>query len=657
MILYKYFCPDRLDVLRNALIRFTQPGALNDPFDCSPRYLRPEELAYAPEGDCAGCVLSYVQGLQLALSSHDRQSVGLVCLTEKPDNLLMWAHYAQSHQGFVVGFDTTHAFFAKSEDGTGLWKVQYRDTRPSLPKETVELELLRQPKFNPEGIQIALVGDDMFSPETSTEDYRFVKSIDWQYEQEWRLLRRLHQPSRVIQSDTELPICLFEFPRAIVHSVIVGFRNFSVLYPQVQEILAASPEYRNVNLLKTRKDADTFHVPIVPADDVRGTFRVFMKDFPVSVDEENEAVAHTHDANVARHHEDYSAAPKEDNPDDEDSQKRIASVLSLFSEAVVTWWPRRKLRQFLGVKRELQKCLADNREDSKVYDQAAFFLRIVGKFDQAVKAFEASLKCDPMQAEVWYSLGHLQSFQKNYSAAETAYRTALKIRPNYATARTNLGICLFLQGHNSEAEECYRAAIRDDPNLFEPRVNLASLLIKLERYEEALTDLVAGIHLQGRDATPAFRCVGQLLRCLASDPLKKQELLQSLLNDLQEHRTLGAVVLTLRADGFNEEVIPFLQKQARLRPNAAQPHLDLASVLRTMGKIDQSDAELSEARRHISRKDWYALGSVAAISSDPEGAFTLLQRLKSRGQRIRVRNDPNFSPLRNDPRFSRYADL
>lgn len=28
--------------------------------------------------------------------------IGLLCLTEKPDNLLMWAHYADSHAGFVV---------------------------------------------------------------------------------------------------------------------------------------------------------------------------------------------------------------------------------------------------------------------------------------------------------------------------------------------------------------------------------------------------------------------------------------------------------------------------------------------------------------------------------------------------------------------------
>jgi hypothetical protein len=200
MILYKYFTPDRVDVLRNAMIRFTPPAALNDPFDCSPRYLTTGELENAPESEvCPGCAQVYVQTLQLTLSSEDRRSVGLVCLSEKPDSLLMWAHYADCHRGFVIGFDTSQSFFSKSTDGTGLWKVTYGDRRPSLPKEIVELELLRQPKLNPLGLHVLVVGSDIFNPETDADDYRFVKSVGWEYEQEWRLLRKLGNPSRMIE--------------------------------------------------------------------------------------------------------------------------------------------------------------------------------------------------------------------------------------------------------------------------------------------------------------------------------------------------------------------------------------------------------------------------------------------------------------------------
>lgn len=37
MKLHKYVTADRIDVLKNELIRFTQPSALNDPWELKPR--------------------------------------------------------------------------------------------------------------------------------------------------------------------------------------------------------------------------------------------------------------------------------------------------------------------------------------------------------------------------------------------------------------------------------------------------------------------------------------------------------------------------------------------------------------------------------------------------------------------------------------------
>jgi hypothetical protein len=36
--LYKYLVPERFDVLRNAKVRFSQPMALNDPFEMKPYF-------------------------------------------------------------------------------------------------------------------------------------------------------------------------------------------------------------------------------------------------------------------------------------------------------------------------------------------------------------------------------------------------------------------------------------------------------------------------------------------------------------------------------------------------------------------------------------------------------------------------------------------
>lgn len=37
--------------------------------------------------------------------------IGILSLTSKNDNLLMWVHYANSHKGFVVEFNIENVFF------------------------------------------------------------------------------------------------------------------------------------------------------------------------------------------------------------------------------------------------------------------------------------------------------------------------------------------------------------------------------------------------------------------------------------------------------------------------------------------------------------------------------------------------------------------
>jgi hypothetical protein len=45
--------------------------------------------------------------------------VGILSLTEKRDNLLMWAHCAAQHTGYFIGFDTTHEYWNNFGDEKG----------------------------------------------------------------------------------------------------------------------------------------------------------------------------------------------------------------------------------------------------------------------------------------------------------------------------------------------------------------------------------------------------------------------------------------------------------------------------------------------------------------------------------------------------------
>jgi hypothetical protein len=136
--LYKYFPPERIDILEDRALRFTSPTEFNDTFDT--HFLLPKD--HSNQGVIARYRL--------------KTKLGILCLTERPDDHLMWVHYAKNHTGFVLGFNSAAPFFA--ENSRTLGKVIYQD-HPSV---------LRDPNF----------------------DACFHKSNVWSHEREWRCARQ-----------------------------------------------------------------------------------------------------------------------------------------------------------------------------------------------------------------------------------------------------------------------------------------------------------------------------------------------------------------------------------------------------------------------------------------------------------------------------------
>lgn len=231
-MLYKYFSIERLEFLSDRLLRFTQPGDLNDPFELHPsadlmskadiaalppapghegpdgqmRILTPEALqamltAFSPglQKQMAQHVNhegSYVFDHNRAAQSTFDSKFGILCLSETADSLLMWAHYAGNHRGFVVQFDETHPFFAASEfegQSLGLTRVQYSQERPVVSYSTLN----------------------------SSPHLYYRKSPEWSYEREWRLIKPLTTASKVIAREG-FPLHLYEVPHEAVKGVILG---------------------------------------------------------------------------------------------------------------------------------------------------------------------------------------------------------------------------------------------------------------------------------------------------------------------------------------------------------------------------------------------------------------------------------------------------
>jgi hypothetical protein len=238
--LYKYLAPERKEILTSGYIRFTPPAEFNDPFDTSPAMgdvitndqartmllqgiqealpiayaaLSPEERAITPYSIFCRQAASHLEtqamvnlenfvnaaniGAKKAVSEGVRSRLGVLSLAEKPDDLLMWAHYASNHSGYVLEFDTTSPFFDRRKGSKDelryLRPIAYQSERPSLISSSN--------------------GFDNF----------LVKSDHWAYEKEWRMTLPLEMADHVIV-DRDREIHLYNYPREAVTAVILGCR-------------------------------------------------------------------------------------------------------------------------------------------------------------------------------------------------------------------------------------------------------------------------------------------------------------------------------------------------------------------------------------------------------------------------------------------------
>ncbi|MDP1929002.1 MAG: DUF2971 domain-containing protein [Thiobacillus sp.] len=164
------------------------------------------------------------------------EMLGALCLSEVPDSLLMWSHYAASHTGFVLEFDGRHTHFHEKrqpqDEFRHLRRVLYRDNRPS-------------------GLLSELDATDMF----------LVKSTQWSYEREWRILRSLSDADEVIESGA-MKTHLFRFPADALNTVIVGARSSKEFKELVRDVLRGDPLLRHVSMKVSVPDESHFVVHI-----------------------------------------------------------------------------------------------------------------------------------------------------------------------------------------------------------------------------------------------------------------------------------------------------------------------------------------------------------------------------------------------------------
>lgn len=180
--LFKYMSPQiGVLFLRNLKLRFSPPLYFNDPFEMNPCVIKSHDN---PDEDIVfnnNNMSSF--GPSMALRHHFNDRIGVLSLSEVPDNCLMWGHYASNYSGMVIELDPTHDFFQMNDDNGFMDRVHYTNERPVITMD--EMKALGYKL-------VTMVGGSWRRLIADKNPIFCTKNESWSYEKEWRYIRVLN---------------------------------------------------------------------------------------------------------------------------------------------------------------------------------------------------------------------------------------------------------------------------------------------------------------------------------------------------------------------------------------------------------------------------------------------------------------------------------
>lgn len=293
---YKYVTPDRIDILQDLAIRFTQPSALNDPFELKPIFsqmVSDEELEqvfdvsshsfkkqwrasvgrlYSGQSRLFKRRVSLKQFYEKMAVHENYQAikesllplkpsavslnkshassikemlieklskVGILSFSATAKSATLWAHYAQNSKGLAYEFDSKHSFFnrRRSHDDIllHLRAVNYKDRAAS-------------------NLALATL---------SADDVYYTKASSWMYEEEWRIVAPLAQAETKLTLNNE-EIYLFEIPALAIRRVIFGANASNDLVAKIKSTIHNREGLSHIEMAQIHVNFESHCLDVVP---------------------------------------------------------------------------------------------------------------------------------------------------------------------------------------------------------------------------------------------------------------------------------------------------------------------------------------------------------------------------------------------------------
>lgn len=301
---YKYVTAETaLLILQNRKLKYSSPITFNDPFDVQTRigfafhdsefaevFIKElYRLVYDEKDPCLDATVPFARNIQ-SLRKLAKRSIRMAehawmeaikkntaiklfhqllesmnawwsrvgkasrifCVVEEPDNLLMWAHYAQHHKGAVIQFECLPEL---DNPLCAAMKVNYVTDPPVIAK-TVD-DYIRYLTGQPHTV----------NHKTLFYDLCLSKSVHWKYENEWRVFIPSDLQNPLIPKDAsgnEILFDLISFYPQEIQSIYFGCKMSEDNRQKIETCLSGDFEHvKKYNCIRNEKKYKLDFVEII----------------------------------------------------------------------------------------------------------------------------------------------------------------------------------------------------------------------------------------------------------------------------------------------------------------------------------------------------------------------------------------------------------
>jgi len=327
------------------------------------------------------------------------------------------------------------------------------------------------------------------------------------------------------------------------------------------------------------------------------------------------------------------------------------------------WQKYESSREPAWIDKSRESCQQANRLDSKLSPAHVCLGTLyagTGNYQDAALEFQRAVESEPTNDGAFHGLADAYEHLGKLQDAEKTYRSAIELRPHYWASYNWLGVFFYRQARYREAAEMFTQVVALAPDSFRGYSNLGATYVELARYDEAITALERSIGI--RPSAYGYTNLGN-----AYFFLRRYEEADGAYEQAVKLKERDSLVWCNLGDGYywtpgkrSQSVAAYRQAIAiageQLRVNSNDPTAyGILALCHAM--LNEKKPALDALHRglQLSPEDPFLLfqaGLVYNQLDQPDEAISWLKKAVAAGYSpSRIRDLPNFEPLRTKPQF------